>query len=53
MKTGYIPTTPEFVREALIVIVGAIAAAVVLSQFPSVRAFIAKNTGQACDCGTH
>jgi hypothetical protein len=46
MKTAaIIPTTPEFLREALIVIGGAIIAAVVLSQFPSVRAYIQKNMG--------
>lgn len=54
MKTGIIPTTPEFLREAVIVMGGAILAALILSQFPAVRNFIAKNTGQAgCDCENH
>jgi len=52
-----IPTTPEFLREAIIVIGGAIIAAMVLSQLPAVRAYIQKNLGGAgglgqagCDC---
>lgn len=45
MKTGIIPTTPEFLREAIIVIGGAIIAAMVLSQLPAVRAYIQKNIG--------
>lgn len=55
MKTNIIPTTPEFLRETLIVLGGAILAAVVLSQLPTVRAFIQRNMGGAagqvgCDC---
>lgn len=51
MKTAIIPTLPEFGREAIIVMGGAILAALILSQFPQIRNFIAKNTGQAgCDC---
>lgn len=51
MKTELIPSWPEFGREAIIVMGGAILAALILSQFPAVRNFIAKNTGQAgCDC---
>ena len=55
MKTGIIPTTPEFLREALIVIGGAVLAAVVLSQLPAVRSFIQRNLGTdfgkaGCDC---
>ena len=38
-----LPTGPEFIREALIVIGGAVLAALVLSQFPTLRAFIQKN----------
>lgn len=35
-----LPTVPEIGREAIIVIGGAILAALVMSQFPSVRAWI-------------
>jgi len=35
-----IPTLPETSREALIVIAGALLAALVMSQFPAVRAWI-------------
>lgn len=35
-----IPSVPEVSREALIVIGGAILAALVMSQFPAVRAWI-------------
>lgn len=57
MKTGIIPSTPEFFREAIIVIGGALIAAFVLSQLPAVRAYIQTNLGGAgglgqagCDC---
>lgn len=52
MKTGFIPSAPEIGRETLIVILGAVAAAIVLSQFPTVRAFIQKNVN-GCDCDKH
>ena len=46
-----IPTGPEFLREALIVIGGALIAAIVLSKLPAVRAFIQQNVGTgACNC---
>ena len=38
-----LPTGPEFIREALIVIGGAVLAALVLSQFPALRTFFQKN----------
>jgi len=44
-----IPTAPEFVREALIIIGGALLAAFVLSRLPAVRDYINKNT-RGCDC---
>lgn len=57
MKTGIVPTLPEFGREALIVIGGALIAAFVLSNLPAVRAYIQKNLGgggglgqAGCDC---
>ena len=61
MTKAIIPTTPEFLLEALIVIGGALIAAFVLSQLPAVRAYIQKNVsggpgglgGVGCDCDTH
>ena len=41
---AYLPTLPEISREALAVIAGAIIAAAVLSQFPTVKAWIKANT---------
>lgn len=38
----FIPTPPEVIREALIVIAGAVLAAVVMSQLPGVKAWIKK-----------
>ena len=58
MKTpGFIPTGNDFLREAIIVMGGALLAAFVLSQLPSVRAYIQKNIGTdfgkaGCDCET-
>lgn len=37
-----IPTAPEVIREALIVIAGAALAAMVMSQLPGVKAWIKK-----------
>jgi hypothetical protein len=49
-----IPSGPEFAKEAIIVMGGALLAALVLSQFPKVRAFIQNNIGNGpCDCTTH
>lgn len=51
---GFIPSGSEFAREAIIVIGGALIAALVLSQLPSVRAFIQKSTtGGGCNCDQH
>lgn len=55
MKTGMIPSIPEFGREAIIVIGGALIAAFVLSRLPAVRAYIQQNLGTdfgraGCDC---
>ena len=44
-----IPTAPEFLREALIVMGGALLAAMVLSQLPAVRKYIQQNVN-GCDC---
>lgn len=40
MKTGLIPTLPEIGREAIIVLAGAVLAALVIGQFPGVKAWI-------------
>lgn len=46
-----IPSGPEFLREALIVIGGAVIAAVILSRIPALRAYIQTNVGTGpCDC---
>ncbi len=46
------PKPEAFVREALILIGGAVLAAVILSQFPKLRAYIDQNTkGSGCGCG--
>lgn len=47
-----IPTGPEFVHEALIIIGGALIAAIILSKLPEVRDYIRTNTnGTGCNCG--
>jgi hypothetical protein len=46
---SFVPSSNEFLREALIVIGGAIIAAVVLSKIPALKAFIQKNVN-GCDC---
>lgn len=50
-----IPTAPEFLREAIIVMGGALIAAWVFSNLPEIRAYIQKNIGggianAGCDC---
>lgn len=52
MKTSaIIPSGPEFAREAIIIIGGAILAALVLSRVPALRAWITTNTrGTECQC---
>lgn len=55
MSKAIIPTAPEFMREAIIVIGGALLAAFVLSRLPAVRAYIQRNMGggvgpAGCDC---
>lgn len=47
--TKIIPSAPEFMREALIVIGGAVLAALVLSKIPALRAYIQKNVS-GCEC---
>lgn len=40
MKTGLLPTLPEIGREALIVLAGALLAALIIGQFPGAKAWI-------------
>jgi hypothetical protein len=40
MSARIIPTVPEVTREAIIIIGGALLAALVMSQFPGVKAWI-------------
>lgn len=41
----FVPSVPEVAREALIVIGGAVLAALVISQVPGLRAWISKQWG--------
>lgn len=43
--TKWIPTAPEVVREAVIVIAGALLAAFVIGRIPGARAWIQTNLG--------
>ncbi|MFZ4758922.1 MAG: hypothetical protein ACOYLX_12225 [Burkholderiaceae bacterium] len=45
-----IPTGPEVLREALIVLAGAAIAALVVSQVPALRAWLQSNGPTGCDC---
>lgn len=46
-----LPSQSEILREALVLIGGAIIAAAVLSQLPALRDWINRNTrGTDCDC---
>lgn len=46
-----VPKPEEFLREALIVIGGALIAAFVLSRLPAVRDYITNGTKGGCSCG--
>ena len=47
----WIPTLPEIGRETLIIMAGALIAALVLSRMPAVRDFIQKTTAfGGCNC---
>ncbi|MES2249207.1 MAG: hypothetical protein V4645_18145 [Pseudomonadota bacterium] len=51
---AWIPTLPEIGRETLIIMAGALIAALVLSRLPTVRDFIQKNTAfGGCNCDGH
>lgn len=48
---AWIPTLPEIGRETLIIMAGALLAALILSRSPTLRNFIQKNTAfGGCDC---
>jgi hypothetical protein len=48
---AWIPTLPEIGRETLIIMAGALIAALILSRWPAGRDFIQKNTAfGGCNC---
>jgi len=48
---AWIPTLPEIGRETIIIMAGALLAALILSRMPTVRNFIQSNTAfGGCDC---
>jgi hypothetical protein len=48
---AFIPTLPEVGRETIIIMAGALIAALILSRFPAVRNFIQSNTAfGGCNC---
>lgn len=49
MKNPYIPSGPEFVREAIIVIGGAVLAALVFQALPGFRKWVADRLPTAKD----
>ncbi|WP_137860555.1 hypothetical protein [Variovorax sp. 3P27G3] len=51
---GVIPSWTEIGRETVIIMAGALLAAVILSRLPAVRDFIQKNTAfGGCNCDGH
>jgi hypothetical protein len=52
MSVRVIPTGPEVLREAIVVIAGAVLAALVVSQLPALRAWLQQNGPTGCDCRT-
>jgi hypothetical protein len=51
---GVIPSWAEIGRETVIIMAGALLAAVILSRLPAVRDFIQKNTAfGGCNCDGH
>lgn len=58
MSKSVIPSGPDIVSQALLVIGGAVLAAFILSKLPQVRAYIRQNAASpggvppvGCDCG--
>ena len=45
-----IPTVPEVLREAVIVLAGAALAALLVSQVPALRRWLQSNGPTGCDC---
>lgn len=49
MSRGVLPSGQEVLRESLVLIGGAIVAALILSQLPALRDWVNRNT-RGCDC---
>ncbi len=48
---NWIPTLPEIGRETIIIMAGALLAALILSRLPAVRNFVQSNTAfGGCNC---
>lgn len=48
---AWLPTLPEIGRETIIILSGALLAALILSRLPAVRNFVQSNTAfGGCDC---
>ena len=47
-----IPTVPEVLREAAILLAGAALAALLVSQVPALRRWLHSNGPTGCDCST-
>lgn len=48
---AFIPTLPEIGRETLIIMAGALIAALIMSRIPALRSFVQSNTAfGGCDC---
>lgn len=48
---NFIPTLPEIGRETIIIMCGALLAALIMSRLPALRAFVQGNTAfGGCDC---
>jgi hypothetical protein len=47
-----VPSLPEIGRETLIIMAGALLAALIMSRFPKLQAFVQQNTafGGGCSC---
>lgn len=51
---AFIPTLPEIGRETIIIMAGALLAALILSRMPAVRTYIQSNTAfGGCNCDGH
>lgn len=50
MSARIVPTAPEVVREAVIVLAGAVLAALIVSQVPSLKRWLQAQSPTGCDC---